>query len=816
MTCRVFRCGLLVLALLIWRSTAHAQIDPVELTVDRANVGLGGVARAGDWVPAKMVLRNNTASPRAVVCQWEMDDPDGDVVRMKRTATLSPGRSQDVWIYAHPALNAKLEQPWRFTVFDKENGAVLARASAATGGTLSAHVRAIGVSGAIPRGLEVLRTDGDGHSGGSGIGGMNYGLVTQHEANHYLTSLRPQMLPDRWFGMMTLQAYIWTPEEGGDPGSPTISPDTIKALREWVRRGGHLVVILPAAEDWWTQSPLADMLPGIELASRGDARIPSWLGFVPLGDDGKQRRIDLKQIKLKDGAEKKLAVLCRDELGVPLAVAGRYGFGRVTLIGVDITSPAIVKLGLPSGRRGIWNDVFNWRCDALSWKYLEDQAKEGTVYRPSARSVSELNGEQIDSVIDMHDTVGALLLGASILFAVYWGLACPGSWYLLRRAGLERHSWLVFTGIACVFVLIAWVGALFARPGDARISHYSVIDLDAKTGQARIHSWATVFVPAHGLVKLDVETGDPSAAANGPSGTICAVGSMAEGQGTTFLESQVYGADAGSPAAMEVPFRSTAKRVSIDWRGSVDSLEWRAATTAPASSSTRRGISGTLTQRGDFVEGTLTHDLPGALEDVRVVFPSETGEPWVTAVSTWRAGQPLDLKAVTTATNPGGAMLRQRLAIRPPNSDDLWAGYLGDLLRLPPGTTRDPVTGQKTQLSTSALAQSAELLTYFDNLPPPRSISAKPISVFNFGEERSVERGPGRVLEMSHVLGLKRIIITGHLNRSPMIAPLHIDGKTIAGTGWTFVRWVGELEAAPAMPTTAPNLEKGLEKGTSR
>jgi len=527
---------------------------------------------------------------------------------------------------------------------------------------------------------------------------------------------------------------------------------------------------------------------------------------------GARPRIEVKQTRIKEGKELRYAVLCRDDTGVPLAVAGRYGFGRVTLIGIDLTSPQMIRMGLPSGRFNVWHDVFGWRSEAIPWTQLEEYAKDSRLYRPEYRDQKPIDGELIDRVIDMQETVGPLLLGASALFAIYWGLACPGSWFLLRRQKLEQHSWVVFTGIACVFVAIAWLAALFARPAEARAAHYSVVDLDDKTGQVRVLSWATVFVPEHGKVRLDVDAGGKAASANGPSGTITAIGSLEDAGDSGFLDSQSYEVDAAAPSAMDVPFRGTAKRVQIDWRGPVESLAWPAApapaapaTTAPATQPTQpaavvrsnsHGIHGKIKRKADLLEGVLTHDLPGDLEEVRLIYPAaDGGEPWVSAVPRWRPGQPLDLRAVTSALSDTGRAARQRLAIRAANSDENWTGYLGDLLRYAPGTTLDPATGRRLDIAPTSLVQAAQLLTFFDNLPPPRSISSKTTSVFNTEKERGISRGPGRALEMSQALRIGRVIVIGQVADAPMLAPLHADGRALPNKGWTFVRWVGELES---------------------
>jgi hypothetical protein len=358
---------------------------------------------------------------------------------------------------------------------------------------------------------------------------------------------------------------------------------------------------------------------------------------------------------------------------------------------------------------------------------------------------------------------------------------------------MERHSWVAFTGIACAFVAIAWIGALFTRPATSRLAHYSVVDLDARTSQARVVSWATVFVPTHGKVRLDVEAGD-QAAPNGASGILSAIGSLdpRNKSETGFLDSQIYEVDASLPSSLSVPFRGTAKRVQLDWRGPVDSLAWPAGqqATAPATapSATGRGIVGTITRKGESLRGHLTHDLPGTLEDVRVIYPAAYGEPWVARLNVWRAGEVMDLGVVTHASNAP-----QRLAIEVKQGES-WAGYLGDLMKYAAGTTVDPNTGAKVEVAASTLVQNAELLSFFDNLPPPRSIASEPIK--SLDPEKGFVRGPGRVMDMSQALGLKRVIILGHIVGAPMPAPLHADGKSLPGGGWTLVRWVGEVESA--------------------
>src|SRR5208337_4874502 len=101
---------------------------------------------------------------------------------------------------------------------------------------LDTRTRAIGIVGRRDLGLAPFK-----------------GLWTQHEGTQIIGGLEPRSLPDRWQGLAMLQALVWSSETAvRDPGA--MSEDSRAALREWVRRGGHLVIVLPAEGrgDLWT------------------------------------------------------------------------------------------------------------------------------------------------------------------------------------------------------------------------------------------------------------------------------------------------------------------------------------------------------------------------------------------------------------------------------------------------------------------------------------------------------------------------------------------------------------------------------------
>ena len=769
------RLGLVLTAwlLLFPAAPARGQLRGVELTIAPEQIGLGGagVVRPGTWAPLRLIIDNQAFQPRKVICEVSAPDADGDQVLSRRLVTLNPQRNT-VWLYVMvtsirrginwPEVGGRLAVDWRVRVIEVPDRTTDVNSDV---GRLLANKRIVDVSMADPRSAAI------GVLGRSALGLRPYESVdmwTQHELIQVLRGMDAQNLPDRWHGLSMLQTLVWTAEvSGGDPGSPQFSDDSRQAVRQWVRRGGHLIVILPRQNgaELWQKSPLADLLPSVTATPLPGIPAPEWLR----GLRTESITIDayaLDPVDGPDGAPAAVSKLLYSEAGQPLVVARQYGLGRVTLVGVDLTDRRLAGLDLPNANfqdpnpvsQRFWATLFLWRGPVFSQEWIDGKLKDDQLGRVHNRQATYLDAF-VPGLVAMRNTAAPVLALAIVVFGFYWLAAGPVSFATLKGMERQRKSWLAFTVVVLVFSLVTWAGALWVRPHQSRIEHFSFVDIDGPTGTTWGHSWLSVFVPTHGRVELAL---DPDNSFSGA--TIANPGLEQTADAAAFVNPQQYVVDAGNPSRLSLPMRSTAKQLELDYLGRPDSESPWASIHATQPIRLENGI----------LTGQLVHNLPGTLSNVMVFCcPGDGQEPYSWSVKDWSAGKTLDL----------GKVLDPNLRLfyyRP--SGDKGGGYdWSEFL-------------QKLQVSPETnKAALVALLSLYSTLPPPKywkAISEDSPDYF---------RTTGRGLDLTRLLHLRRVIVIGNLDpdlggASPLPLPLTVDGRPLPSSGFTAVRWVGELE----------------------
>ncbi len=755
---------------------ALAQQDAVRMRVEPGALGLDGVVRPGSWAGLRLVLDHLGADDRAVILRWSLSDEDGDRVVSEREATLARQRDgQVVWLYA--ALPAMLAPNVRFTMR-----------------CVDAQTKKVLTSTVFSPDRDRLARPDDtvlAVTSGANLGLSDY---QRHETTHaplkIVRGLSLSTLPDRWMGLQMLSTLVWTQDLGGDPADPQqVGDAALEALREWCFRGGHLVVVLPAVNPTWFSSPLADLLPVKKSATRrvdtdrwGE---PEWMGSLRPAEPETVSQTVFRVDDADTGPDAP-TVLLRDAEGRPVVVAKRYGFGRVTLVGLDLTQSPVQRAGMPRGERRLWSRVFHWTAPVYTEAYVKDQEKD-QAFVPARRLRRQNLAAFIGDQIAMSSTVGMLLLGAVVLFGLYWlGAGCllqP----LLKLRGWERLTWPVFFGVVLTMAMATWTVAVLLRPHEASLRHVTVLDVDGRTGISRARSFTSVFLPDFGTTTLAITNASVAALPGGAHNLLASPGLSGDRRARGFIEPRSYVMNAADPHAAALPSRSTTKQLVLDYVG--PTAGHLAGLAYPFEMVARTDIT---SDADGWPQGELIHTLPGTLTNVTVIqcrgesvdrrgqkrqLPARVWRPVdPTGYNAWASGQPLILK---------GAVDNHRDLVMPQatyraDRDLTREGYLGDLLNQQKG-----LLSAMSAVDESVMARHFALLTFFDALPPPNvRRTQRPHDVL-------VARGvTGPMTDLTPLLHGRRLIVLGHLKSSPLPVPLTLDGETPPSEGWTFVRMI--------------------------
>ncbi len=756
--------GLLFGLLLYMVSPAFAQINEVRLEVPRENLGLAGQTRLGAWTPIRLSLENMSSEPRRVICRWLLNDADGDRVMAQRRVTLDALTKQDAWVYGPLPIRANPNTPWTVQVLSEDATAELARAQSLPAKAHPASQRLIGILGTQDMGLNAYTYQ-----------------ATFHETPALVTGLTLATLPDRWYGMSCIDTLVWS-RTGGGPDDPLLSSNTQQALRQWVRRGGHLVIVLPAIGESWTGSGLSDLLPvKSNQMYRIEDRPPNWLG-APKGDEILDVDIITFNIKPGDGVDVIKSYKDNNEITRPVIVAKRFGMGRVTLVGFDFADNRFAQMGLPYGRYPIWNDVFMWQAPVFDQSRIDADIDNARMSRPTSRSIVPLD-RFIPGRVSMRGTAATALLAAILLFCLYWVAAGPLSFFALKNKNASRHSWLVFVVIVLGFTAISWAGAWLFAPSNAAISHFTVLTANADSTTVHAHSWLSVYVPSFTEQEIAIDPDHPNT-----HNTLASPGLTADGSDTGFVDPQAYTLDVGNPNAANIPFRSTAKQLEVDFLGRVD--QEQTGLTNPFILP-----QGDLEINQEYPSGKISHGLPGPLTNVRLIYcPGDNQTPKIWHYASWEPNSILDLSQrdkfdslvhrMETDNNRVSRSDRESQPTRNFKAE----GYLGKVVDNKPGQKLIGTTGTEGYFSNSDTIQYIELLSFFDTLPPPE------FSDVDYPYCVAYQRELGQQLDLTRLLAGHRLIIMGHLNDSPIPIPMTVDQEELPSNGWTVVRWVYDFK----------------------
>ncbi len=758
------------------QGSTRAPAGQVQIEVEV--FGVGSTVRPGELAGIRLRLTDSADAPREVAVRMLVPDPDGDTTDYTRIVTLNPRMGLGTWLYAR--------LPW--DVLPNSAFTVTAhRATPRDDGSVEIGEQ-IGATRIAPQRVVEPREALAGVLGPVGLGLEQYSQLYRdqgfapatHEVTQVVAGLTPAVLPDDWKGLAGFDTILWTPT-GGEPAE--LANDlVVQAIREWVHRGGHLVVVLPPVGNAWTSTtnPLADLLPSARIERVTGVSLEPYRPILTTETRAERslpRDESLHRFVIgRDTPVSEAASLIEGPDGV-VVVRRIVGAGAVTLIGIDLSSR-----GLNSGRTvradAFWHRILGRRGDVLSPAELEKAGSEAGLVR---RRFVSIDGKIPDWISETRSAGMGVLLGV-VVFALYWLLAGPLGFGLLKSRGLERHAWLVFVSIGAVFTLVAWGGAAAMRPKEAKVWHYSICTAIHGQPVVSVRSFASVLLPTYGLRSVSVDGVEADRTWRQALTPWSDPDSTAR---LSFPDAQHYAADVRAMTSLRVPARSTIKQFQVDWLGRTSFPLIR-----PTGAATRPAI-----EASGMLSGELMHELPGPLIDVRVILvvgPSRLLD--AEEARRLRGTAPIPCEAYAwdrkaTAWQPNDPMALNQFI---PSSESRIEGVLSSLaIKLSMATALVEAPPNTTE------AETDQRIALFPLIDPPDWMKGSAQEGMPTLQRRIVHG-----LDLGEWITQPCLIVIGAIDEGPFPAPLTVEGQAldqsdVGGNSRVVLRWVYPLTAAP-------------------
>ena len=588
-----------------------------EVLLGVASFGVGGIAREGEWAGVHVELQDMGSTGRDIVLRISIRDQDGDETQYDRVVTANPGSKQSFWLYCWiPYRGASLDYELKaYEAVDSGNddvgefgfriGRLIGRLPIYNPRVESSSVGLVGIVGTHKLSLDQY---------GITLGGR-LSMPFGHELIRTSSQLKIENLPDRWQGLVSLDTLVWSGANTASTSPARLSPEKARAIRAWVQRGGHLVIVLPTTGDPWYLGthPLSSILPEVSAPRRIEGvdleeyrSLITESGSAPLPENAVVHTFD----PIADQAAHLAMPVLNGKDGRCVVVRRLVGSGMVTVVGLPLNHGQLRRVGLPDPE-SFWHRVLGLRGDILRPDQMNDQQKVDAGNRSGLVFDDNLGGE----ISKSGRAVQGVFFGV-VVFVLYWLIAGPGGFAVLKAKQIKQHAWVAFLGTIGVFTAIAWIGATTMRPKQTNISHLSLLEQVHGQDSQRVRSWLSVMLPSYGSAVVSLrDPKDADAFLVEESTNLLSPWASPESFGTFtkgFPDNSGYRVESKNPSAIRVPTRATVKSFLAEWSGAA---EWSMPMPIGEPGSLEEAK---LTVDGTIVHGQLVHDLPGALTDIRV------------------------------------------------------------------------------------------------------------------------------------------------------------------------------------------------------
>ena len=585
--------------------------------VENIRVGFQERYKVGTWTPVWLQLRGGIDG-FAGYLEVDTQDEDGTPTAIRQVVQVAPGATQRVTAYVRPG-----SQDPDFATLRFLDGKSLRRAApdVVIGNALSSkppeplsqedyQVLALG----RPAGVELI-PDLPGFNANK-----NNAAIPGGRAREVLVARLQaidDLLPGRWYGFDAVDVVVVDTDD--KEMLATLSGNRGEALKQWVQRGGHLVVA--ASSNWQAVNDglLGEMLPA---RLNGQVQLTPFDSLESFTGGSHQVAFENSPVRVAkmEDIEARGGKVIASTLSTPLVVRGPYGFGRVTLIGLDVDTKPFAS----------WPDRGLFFVKALDLKgttaAVDAQQAQRRIMNQNLSDLATLVRRGLDQFAGVTLIPFAWVAGFILLYILLIG---PGDYFFLKKV-LKRMelTWITFPTIVVTVSLLAYYAAYLVKGTDLRVNKIDAVDIDLEAKVARGTTWVNLFSPQNRDYSVKVvpispdreaPTAESKAVATPPPGTDVLLswfgapeaglrGMNNRGGGLGFGGGYSY-APVGKAEELEDV------RVKI-W--STKSFVGRWFGPAPAASAI---LDSDLSPVGtDRLAGTITNRLPVAMRDTIVAF----------------------------------------------------------------------------------------------------------------------------------------------------------------------------------------------------
>jgi hypothetical protein len=447
-----------------------------------------------------------------------------------------------------------------------------------------------------------------------------------------------QHLPTEWFGYDAVDLMILTTDN--TPFLDKLGTDRTrtKALAEWVRRGGRLVVSVA----WRNQDKVRALLqsgawqPALPdlLTANDHYEIDQLLGVrtwvapareKPFPGPGQE---PVRVAKLTPGRDAEVLVSERNK--EPIIIRVPYGLGNVTLVALDLDKG---PFSVWTGRVDFWKVLL----EKLAPKVFVPQDDARGMANQLLMDASTDVATRLQRDLDRFD-VAVISFGWVALFILLYILVVGPLDYLILKKVFKRleWTWITFPSVVLIVSGVAYFTAYAVKGSDLKINKVDLIDLDMRSdldGQQQPRrayaygtTWFTILSPRIQNYTVGIGPDTPQGGKKAdlePAGVLVSWMGRPENAGMggmgrqrsqgLFRRAYDYAPDGAGLTGVPIPVWST-KTFTASWEAALAKLPFRVDLRYNPNDP-------------EQFSGTIQSKLPIALEDVWIYYGGQWFPP---------------------------------------------------------------------------------------------------------------------------------------------------------------------------------------------